>query len=81
MRILKLGAVGLAATLANAAAYGCAACFGKSDSQMAYGMNAGILTLLAVILPVLALIATFFAYIVLRARRINQSNESDFPAS
>jgi len=48
-------------------AWGCAACFGKSDSPMAQGMNMGIFTLLLVILSVLIGIAAFFAYIIRRA--------------
>ena len=63
-----LGAV-LTAMLAGQAesAWGCAACFGKSDSPMAQGMNMGIFTLLLVILSVLIGIAAFFAYIIRRA--------------
>lgn len=63
--------------LAKPAVLGCAACFGRSDSPMAYGMNAGILTLLGVILSMLALIATFFVFIVRRAAHV----ESDVPGS
>jgi len=42
----------------------CAACYGKSDSALASGMNWGILTLLAVVLTVLTCIALFFVHIV-----------------
>ncbi|MFM1768788.1 MAG: hypothetical protein RJA22_1317 [Verrucomicrobiota bacterium] len=48
----------------------CATCFGKSDSQMAKGMNAGIFTLLICILSVLAAIVVFFVYILRRAARM-----------
>lgn len=52
----------------NAIAFlACAACFGKSDSTLAQGMNWGIFTLLAVIVTVLASIAGFFFYIIRRA--------------
>jgi heme/copper-type cytochrome/quinol oxidase subunit 2 len=44
--------------------FACAACYGKSDSPLASGMNWGIFTLMGVILTVLASIATFFIYIV-----------------
>lgn len=57
--------------LAQPEVFGCAACFGRSDSPMAYGMNAGIMTLLAVILSMLALIATFFVFIVRRAGQMD----------
>lgn len=56
----------------------CAACFGRSDSALAYGMNAGILTLLAVIATMLAAVASFFVFIVRRASRLeSESSESD----
>ena len=48
----------------------CAACFGRSDSPMAKGMNMGIMTLLVVVLSVLVGIAVFFAYILRRAARL-----------
>ncbi len=45
----------------------CATCFGKSDSDLAKGMNWGILSLLAVVIFVLGGIATFFIYLAKRA--------------
>lgn len=45
----------------------CAACFGKSDSKLAEGMNAGIFALMGVIGSVLFAIAGFFFYIIRRA--------------
>ncbi len=50
-------------TLPHSAA-ACAACFGKSDSPMAHGMNMGILTLLIVVVFVLSGFAAFFVYLV-----------------
>ena len=41
----------------------CAACYGKSDSPLAAGMNWGIFSLLVVIVLVLAGIASFFVYL------------------
>ncbi len=56
----------------------CAACFGRSDSALAYGMNAGILTLLAVIGTMLAAVASFFVFIVRRASRLEtESSQPD----
>ena len=46
----------------------CAACFGKSDANLARGMNWGILSLLFVVLFVLGGIATFFVYLGKRAQ-------------
>lgn len=54
------------------AALACTACFGKSDSNMAKGMNMGIFALLLVITSVLCGVAGFFVYL---ARRSSQLNE------
>ena len=51
----------------------CAACFGKSDSSMARGMNMGIFALLFVIVGVLIAISSFFIYIARRASRMPAS--------
>lgn len=48
----------------------CAACFGKSDSSMAHGMNVGILSLLAVIVTVLSMLAGFFIFLAKRSARV-----------
>ena len=45
----------------------CAACYGKSDSALAEGMNWGILSLLSVVVFVLGGIASFFVYLAKRA--------------
>lgn len=60
-------------------AWACAACFGKSDSALAHGMNAGILTLLAVIGTLLLCVASFFVFVVRRAARIESAGESPAP--
>jgi hypothetical protein len=52
------------AAFAPSPLFACAACYGKSDSPLASGMNWGIFTLMGVILTVLASIATFFIYII-----------------
>jgi magnesium-transporting ATPase (P-type) len=46
--------------------FACAACYGRSDSPLASGINWGIFTLFCVIGTVLASIATFFAFIIRR---------------
>jgi len=46
----------------------CATCFGKSDSDLAKGMNWGIVSLLAVVVFVLGGIASFFFYLGRRQR-------------
>lgn len=45
-------------------AFACAVCAGKSDSDLARGMNWGIFTLLGVVVCVLGGIATFFIYLI-----------------
>lgn len=54
---------GLAAFLPSPV-FACAACYGRSDSPLASGMNWGIFTLLAVVVTVLVSIAGFFFYII-----------------
>lgn len=67
-RLTLLALAALALLLAGVAdASACAACFGKSDSKLAEGMNAGIFALLGVVGGVLFAIAAFFFYIVRRA--------------
>ncbi|HVV00633.1 MAG TPA: hypothetical protein VHH88_04680 [Verrucomicrobiae bacterium] len=48
-------------------AFGCAACYGRSDSALAKGMNWGIFTLLGVIVLVLGAIATVSFVLARRA--------------
>jgi hypothetical protein len=45
----------------------CAACFGKSDSNLAQGMNWGIFCLLVVVVGVLATLSAFFIFLAKRA--------------
>ncbi len=57
------------AALVPQPAHACAACFGKSDSPLALGMNYGILALLAVITLVLCFVASFFVFVARREAR------------
>jgi heme/copper-type cytochrome/quinol oxidase subunit 2 len=52
------------AALAPSPLFACAACYGKSDSPLASGMNWGIFTLMGVILTVLTCITLFFVHVV-----------------
>ena len=52
----------------SSSALACAACFGASDSPMAHGMNWGIAVLLGVISTMLALVASFFVFVIRRER-------------
>jgi hypothetical protein len=62
------------AAFAPAPLFACAACYGKSDSPLASGMNWGIFTLLGVVVTVLASIASFFIYLVHRESRLANQN-------
>jgi hypothetical protein len=67
-RILTLVSTVVAATLASpTGALACAACFGQSDSNMAKSVNAGIFSLLGVIVTVLIGAASFFVFLSRRA--------------
>ena len=60
---------GLAAMPTEARA--CAACFGRSDSGLAKGMNMGILSLLLVVIFMWAGLAAFFIYLARKAAATN----------
>ena len=66
---LKLpGLLSVAALALHAnAALACAACYGKSDSPLAQGMNWGIFSLLGVVVTVLGAIATCALFLARRA--------------
>lgn len=46
---------------------GCATCFGQSDSELAKGMNWGIITMIFVVYMVIFSIIGFFVFIVRRS--------------
>jgi hypothetical protein len=50
-------------------AQACAVCFGRSDSNLAKGMNMGIFTLLFFIVSVLAGLSCFFVFLAVRSSR------------
>ena len=54
--------------------FACAACYGRSDSPLASGMNWGIFTLLGVVLTVLTCIALFFVHVV-RGEKAQSQND------
>jgi len=69
MRLVgRLPAAALAfAAFAPSPAFACAACYGKSDSALASGMNWGILTLLGFVLTVLTCLVVFFVHLARRS--------------
>ena len=58
----------------------CAACYGKSDSSLAQGMNWGIVALLAVVLTVLSGIVAFFVHVAKRTASVGAQPETSRPA-
>jgi hypothetical protein len=60
----------LALLLAPRIALACPVCFGQSDSPLAAAMNSGIIAMLVVVAAVLASFATFFVYLMRRARLV-----------
>jgi len=62
-------------------AFACSACFGKSDSAMAQGMNWGIFSLLGIIVSVLGSVAVFFVYLGKRSAALQASGHSAPTAS
>ena len=56
--------------LSPATVRACSVCFGESDSQLAQGMNMGIMVLLLVITSVLFGVASFFVFLAKRSSRL-----------
>jgi hypothetical protein len=63
--LLTLGLVA-----APRAAFACPVCFGDNDSPMALAMNMGILFMLIIVAVVLGGFASFFIYLIRRAKRV-----------
>jgi hypothetical protein len=64
--------------LAPSPLFACAACYGRSDSPLASGMNWGIFTLLGVVLTVLTCIALFFVHVI-RGEQAQNNNDNPAP--
>jgi hypothetical protein len=54
----------------------CSVCFGKSDAPMAQGMNAGIMTLLGVVLLLWIGVGSFFIHLVRRSARMARESQN-----
>jgi len=68
------------AAFAPSQLFACAACYGRSDSPLAYGINWGIFTLMGVILSVLTCIAVFFVHIVRKEELANNGAAPENPS-
>ena len=75
--IISLSVLVFSLSLTPSSALACAACFGRSDSKMAEGMNMGILSLLVVITTVLFGMACFFVFLAKRATAASASEQVD----
>ena len=75
IRLLLLGAA-LGLLLGADSVLACTACYGKSDSSLAQGMNWGIVALLAVVLTVLSGIVAFFVHVAKRTASVGAQPES-----
>ena len=67
----------LALTCAGPRVFACAACFGKSDSAMAKSINAGIFSLMAIIVTVLIGAASFFVFLARKAAATHEPDQTD----
>lgn len=67
----------LFAALSPAKLLACATCYGANvDSSMADGMNWGIFTLLAVIVPVLGAFLTFLIYLIRKSEAVEAAQRN-----
>lgn len=80
MRVRRTALTALVATGLPRATLACPVCFGQSDSPLAQGANSGIYFLLAVTAGVLVAFASFFIYLVRRARRFPVEANDRAPA-
>ena len=71
-----IATISAAVFFAPKAAVACSACFGKSDSKLAEGMNWGIMSLLVVVGFVLSGFLAFGIYLVKRSAAMTQNSVS-----
>jgi hypothetical protein len=64
----------LIALAAPRAAFACPVCFGNNDSPMAIAMNMGIFAMLVIVAGVLGAFATFFIYLMRRAKLVRMAD-------
>jgi hypothetical protein len=58
-------------------ALACPVCFGQNDSPLAAAMNSGIVFMLVIVVGVLTAFASFFIYLMRRARMAARQSESN----
>jgi len=75
MTFMRRALMALMALAVPRLALACPVCFGQNDSPLAAAMNNGIVLMLGVIVAVLAAFASFFIYLMRRARLVAQHVE------
>ena len=75
MKMIRKILVG-ALALAPLPLFACAACYGKSDSPLAQGMNWGIFTLLGILTPVLGCFAFCFIRMIHKEEASHKENNA-----
>jgi hypothetical protein len=75
MRNVFLVLITLCVIAVPRAALACPVCFGNSDAPMAVAMNTGILAMLIVVVGVLGGFASFFIYLMRRAKIAAKESE------
>jgi uncharacterized membrane protein len=58
-------------------ALACPVCFGENDSPIAQAMNSGILLMLGVVAGMLTAFASFFIYLIRRAKRVAAQDQAE----
>jgi hypothetical protein len=74
---MRTAVLSLMAVAAPRAAMACPVCFGQSDSPMAVAMNMGIIAMLVVVAGTLGGFATFFIYLMRRAKLVAAKEASE----
>jgi hypothetical protein len=75
MRKLIAALIALCVLAVPRAALACPVCFGNSDAPMAIAMNTGILAMLLIVVGVLGGFASFFIYLIRRAKIAAKQSE------
>ena len=66
--------------LAPRVALACPVCFGQNDSPLAKAINLGVIAMLGVVAAVLLSFASFFVYLMRRAKLAEQIGPAEGPA-
>jgi hypothetical protein len=75
VRTLTRGAVTVALLALPRAALACPVCFGENDSPLTSAMRLGVIFMLGIVVAVLAGFASFFIYLMRRAKMVSQQSE------